>query len=154
VASAMMLLNRASAKAEFRKMWLGGFDHRRIDLELKVLCLSASSAMPQSPPPMISTSLALANKRHLRHHFLIDELIAFGDLHAAIEHQHLAEEGVLEQQQVLVRGACLVMHLVDTITHAEAEFVEQRFGDPSFVGNDRSRALRSAKWVAAEKETA
>src|SRR6516162_10084554 len=72
----------------------------------------------------------------------------------AVEHQYLAEEGVLEQQQVLVRGACLVMDLVDTITHAEAEFVEQRFGDPSFVGHDRSRALRSAKWVAAEKETA
>ena len=63
------------------------------------------------------------------HHLVIDELIGRGDLGGAVEHQHLAEERVLEQDEVLVLGLHLVEHTVDRIGHAEAEVVEQGLGD-------------------------
>ena len=38
---------------------------------------------------------------------------------------------MLEQHQVLVLGLPLVEHLLDRVAHAEAELVEQRFGNPA-----------------------
>ena len=64
--------------------------------------------------------LAVREDRHVRHHLVIDELVLGGDLGRAIEHQHLAEELVLEQHQMLVLGLHLVEHPLDLVGHAEA----------------------------------
>src|SRR5215213_5126370 len=82
--------------------------------------------------------LAVREDGHVRHHLVIDEFVTRGDLRCAIEHQHLAEMLMLEQHQVLVIGVLLVQHLLDRITHAETEIVEQRFGQPAFLDHDSS----------------
>ena len=61
-----------------------------------------------------------------------------GDLGGAVEHQHLAEELVLEQDEMLVLGLHLVEHPLDLEGHAEAEIVEQRLRNPAFLGHAAS----------------
>ena len=70
------------------------------------------------------------------HHLVIDELVPGGDLGGAVEHQHLAEQLVLEQYQMLVLGRELVEHPLDRERHAKAELVEQGFGDPALRGHN------------------
>jgi len=60
------------------------------------------------------------------HHFMVDEFVARGDLGGAVQHQHLAEESVVEQNQMLMPGLHFLAHPLDRIGHAEAELVEQR----------------------------
>jgi hypothetical protein len=38
----------------------------------------------------------------MAHHLVIDELVRGRDLGGTIEHQHLAEEGMFEQNEMLV----------------------------------------------------
>ena len=80
--------------------------------------------------------IAVGEQRHVRHHLLIDEFVALGDLGCAVEHQHLAEERLLEQHEMLVLGLRFVEHLVDPVAHAKAEVVEQRLGNPALFGHD------------------
>ncbi len=79
--------------------------------------------------------MAVREQRHVRHHLLVDEFVFLGNLGGAVEHQHLAEEQLLEQDQVLVLGLHFVKHLVDPKAHAEAEIVEQGFGNPALRGH-------------------
>ena len=94
--------------------------------------------------------LAVREDRHMGHHLVIDELVARGDLRRAVEHQHLAEELVLEQHQMLVLGLRLVEHPLDLEGHAEAEIVEQRLGNPAFLGHDASSAGTNGRAVPAD----
>ena len=71
----------------------------------------------------------MGKQRHMRHHFVIDKLIPGGDLGGAVEHQNLAEKGVLEQDEMLVLRVSFVKHPVGLIAHAKAEVVEQGFRD-------------------------
>ena len=144
--SSMTLSNRLSRKTGLVNSGKCSLENSTTDSSISTcttlfsaLCLSTSSAMPQSPPPMISTFFALAvgEDRHMGHHLVIDELVARGDLRGAVQHQHLAEVLLLEQHEVLVRGLLLVQHLVDREGHAEAEVVEQGLGKPAFVGHGR-----------------
>ncbi len=82
----------------------------------------------------------MGEQRHMGHHFLIDEFVFLRDLSGAIEHQHLAEETMLEQDEVLMSGLHFIEHLVDLESHAKPEVVEQCLGDPAFGG----RAVRRA----------
>src|SRR5215510_10802742 len=74
----------------------------------------------------------------MTHHLVIDELVRGRDLSGAIEHQHLAEEGMLKQNEMLVLGLYLVDHALDLIGHAETEVVEQRFGNPASFSHGRA----------------
>src|SRR5262249_20366924 len=60
----------------------------------------------------------------------------------AVEHQHLAEERVLEQHEMLVLGLELVDDPLDLVGHADADVIEQRLGNPAFVGHDRHTSGR------------
>ena len=71
------------------------------------------------------------------HHLVVDKLIRSRDLRRAIEHQDLAEEGVLEQDEMLMLGMRLIDDPLGLIGHAEAEVVEQRLGNLAFSGHDR-----------------
>ena len=82
--------------------------------------------------------LAVGEERHVRHHLVVDEFVLGGDLGRAVEHQHLAEELVLEQHQMLVLGLHLVEHLLDLEGHAEAFGIEQGLGNPAFLGHGTS----------------
>ncbi len=128
---------------EFREMLLGELDHRRIDLDLGealdrlVLEHFLGDAAIAAADDQHVARVAMGEQRHVRHHLLVDEFVALGDLGGAVEHQHLAEERVLEQHEVLMLGLHLVEHLVDLEAHAETEIVEQRLGNPALLGHDR-----------------
>jgi hypothetical protein len=77
-------------------------------------------------------------QRHVTHHLLIDVFVAAGDLGRAIEHQHLAEELVLEQDEILMFGLAFVENTADLVAHAEAERIEQRLRNPALLGHDKS----------------
>ena len=47
----------------------------------------------------------------VRHHLVIDELVAGGELTHAVEHQHDAPGRILEDDEMLVLGLHLVQHL-------------------------------------------
>src|SRR5262245_19331804 len=44
---------------------------------------------------------------------------------------------MLEQHELLVLGLQLVDHPLDLVGHADADVIEQRLGNPAFVGHDR-----------------
>src|SRR5262249_20718519 len=71
-------------------------------------------------------------------HLVIDELVRGRNLSCAIEHQHLSEERMLEQNEMMVLGLYLVEHPLDFIGHAETEVVEQRFGNPASFSHGRA----------------
>ena len=126
---------------EFREMLLGEFDDRRVDLDLGEAFdrlvlehLFGDAAIAAADDQHLARA-AVGEQRHVRHHLLIDEFVALGDLGGAVEHQHLAEEWLLEQHEMLVRGVRFVEHLVDPVAHAKAEVVEQRLGDPSLFSH-------------------
>src|SRR5262249_57558392 len=51
---------------------------------------------------------------------------------------------MLEQHEMLVFGVQLVDHPLDLVGHADADVIEQRLGNPAFVGHDRhTRGRRS-----------
>ena len=121
-------------------MRLGELDHFGIDLDLGEALdrfvlehLLGDAAIAAADDEHLAR-LAMGEQRHMRHHFLIDEFVFLADLGRAIEHQHLAEERLLEQDEMLVRGLLLVEHSVGLIGHAEAERIEQRLGDPALLG--------------------
>ena len=132
-------------------MLLGEFDHRWVDLDLGealdglVLEHLLGDAAIAAADDQHVARIAVREQRHVRHHLLVDEFVALGDLGGAVEHQHLAEERLLEQHQVLVLGLRLVEHLVDPVAHAEAEVVEQRLGDPALLGHDSPQLLGLAR---------
>ena len=128
---------------ELRKMLLGEFDDRGVDLDLGEALdrfvlehlfrdTAVAAADDQHFP-----GVAMGQDRHMGHHLMVDELIGGRDLGRAIEHQHLAEEGVLEQHEMLMLGLRLVDHPLGLIGHAEAEVVEQSLGNLAFSGHDR-----------------
>ena len=87
--------------------------------------------------------MAMRQDRHMGHHLVVDELVLGGDLGRAVEHQHLAEERVLEQDEVLMLRLHLVDHTLDLEGHAKAEVVEQRLGIQRFggiMGNEKRSA--------------
>ena len=125
---------------EFREVLLRELDHRGIDLALgqalhrPVLEHLLGDAAVAAADDQHFLGLAVREQRHVRHHLVIDELVLGGDLGRAVEHQHLAEELVLEQHQVLVLGLHLVEHALDLVGHAEALGIEQRLGNPALLG--------------------
>ncbi len=150
----MTLSKRLSAKhrlGEFGKVLLGELDHRRIDLHLGealdgfVLEHFLGDAAIAAADDEHLAHVAVGEQRHVRHHLLVNELVLLGDLGGAVEHEHLAEERLLEQHQMLVLGLHLVEHLVDLKRHAEAEFVEQRLGNPAFFRHDGTSGSPIAK---------
>ncbi len=116
-------------------------DHRWIDLDLGealdrlVLEHFLGDAAIAAADDQHLACVAVGEQRHVRHHLLVDELVLLGDLGGAVEHEHLAEERMLEQHEVLVLGLQLVEHLVDLESHAETEIVEQRLGNPALLGH-------------------
>ncbi len=52
------------------------------------------------------------------HHLMVDELVSAGDLRGPVQHEHLAEELVLEKNQTLVVGLLLVQHPLHLVGHA------------------------------------
>ena len=147
---------------EFRKMLLGEFHHRGVDLHLGEAFdrfvlehLLGDAAVAASHDQHVAR-IAVGKQRHVRHHLMVDELVLAGDLRGSVEHQHLAEERMLEQNEMLVRGLHLVDHPLDLVGHAEAEIVEQRFGNPAFFGHARApgsarrrQTTRTGRSVAA-----
>ncbi len=110
-------------------MLLGEFDHRGVDLDLGEALdrfvlehFFGDAAVPASDDQHLA-GLAVGEDRHMGHHLVVDELVLGGDLGGAVQHQHLAEERVLEQNQVLMLGLHLVEHPLDLVGHAEAEIV-------------------------------
>jgi hypothetical protein len=71
----------------------------------------------------------------MSHHLVVDEFVARGDLGGTVQHQHLAEEFMLEQNEMLMLGLHLGEYPLDRIGHAETEFGEQRLGNPTFLGH-------------------
>ena len=128
---------------EFRKMLLGELDDGGVDLDLGealdrfVLEHLLGDAAVAAADDQHFPGVAMGKDRHVDHHLMVDELIGGRDLGRAIEHQDLAEEGVLEQHEVLMLGLRLVDHPLGLIGHAEAEVVEQSLGNPAFSGHDR-----------------
>ena len=125
---------------EFREMLLGELDHLGVDLDLGqpldrlVLEHLLGDAAVAAADDQNVARIAMGEQRHMRHHLLVDEFVAFGYLGRAVEHQHLAEIGLLEQHQMLMLGLHFVKYFVDREGHAEAEIVEQSFGDPAPFG--------------------
>ena len=123
-------------------MLLGERDDRRVDLDLGeafdafVLEHLLSDAAVAAADDQHFARIAVGKQRHMRHHLLIDEFVALGDLGCAVEHHHLAEERLLEQHEVLVLGLRFMEHFVDPVAHAKAEVVEQRLGNPALFGHD------------------
>src|SRR3546814_7907334 len=62
-------------------------------------------------------------------HLVIDELVPVGRLHPAVEHEHAADAGVLEQHDALVRRLTVEQNLVGL--EAEPEVGVQRLLDPA-----------------------
>ena len=128
---------------EFREVPLGELDHRGVDLDLGqpldrfVLEHLLGDAAVAAADDQHLLGVAVRQDRHMGHHLVIDELVGGRDLRRAVEHQHLAEELVLEQDEMLVLGLQLVDHPLDLVGHAEAELVEQRLGNPAFLGHGR-----------------
>ena len=85
----------------------------------------------------------------MRHHLVVDEFVARGDLRRAVQHQHLAEELMPEQHEVLMLGLHFVQHPLDRVGHAKAELVEQRLGNPAFLGHGR-RAMSDIRGRISE----
>jgi hypothetical protein len=125
--------------SEFRKVLLGKGDDSRIDLHL---------SQPLHPPMFEDLfgnatiaaaddehvlGFAMGKQWHMRHHLLVDELVLLGNLRRAVQHEHLAEEAVLEQHQVLMLGLQFVEYLLDFKGHAKAEIVEQRLRNPALL---------------------
>ena len=139
---------------EFREVLLGELDHRGVDLALGqalhrlVLEHLLGDAAVAAADDQHLLGLAMREHRHVRHHLVVDELVLGGDLGRAVEHQHLAEEFVLEQHQMLVLGLHLVEHALDLVGHAEALGIEQRLGNPAFLGH--GDVLRQAKTAGNE----
>ena len=140
----MTLAKRGSAKTglvNFREMLLGECDDRRVDLDLSQAFhrlvlerLFGDAAIAAADDEHLARA-AVREQRHVRHHFLVDEFVSLGDLGGAVEHQHLAEEWLLEQHEMLVRRARFVEHLVGPVAHPKAEVVEQRLRDPSLFSH-------------------
>src|ERR1700751_1088144 len=121
-------------------MLLGELDHRGVDLHLGETLhrpvlehLLGDAAIPAADDQNI-LGLTMGEQRYMRHHLLIDEFVLFGDLRRAVEHQHLAEEPMLEQYEMLVLSLQLIQHPVDFKGHAKSEIVEQRFRYPALPG--------------------
>src|SRR5690606_35112883 len=53
---------------------------------------------------------AMCQHRHVDDHLVIDELVGGRRLDDGVQHQHPAEQGILEQHHVLVPGPALVQH--------------------------------------------
>jgi hypothetical protein len=131
---------------EFGEMLLGEFDHLGVDLDLGQALdglvlehLFGNAAIAAADDQHVA-GIAVGEQRHVRHHLLVDELVALRDLGGAVEHQHFADIGLLEQHQMLVLGLQLVEHLVDREGHAEAEIVEQRLGKPALLCHETLRS--------------
>src|SRR5262249_23832289 len=77
----------------------------------------------------------------MRHHLLIDEFVFLGDLRRAVEHQHFAEESILEQYKMLVLSLQFIEHPINLKGHAESEIVEKRFGHPALRGRVMRRLV-------------
>ena len=125
---------------EFRKVLLGELNDGGVNLDLSkspdrlmLEYLLGDAAIAAADDEHV-LGLTMGEQRHMRHHFLVDELVLLGDLRRAIEHEHLAEEAVLEQHKVLMLGVQLVKHLVDFEGHAKTEVVEQCLWNPARVG--------------------
>ncbi len=120
-------------------MLLGEFDHLFVDLDLGeafdllVLEHFLGDAAIAAADDEDVLGIAVGEQWHVRHHFLVDEFVPLGDLGGAIEHEHFAEIGLLEQDQVLVVGLQFIEHPVDLKAHAEAEIVEQGFRNPALL---------------------
>ena len=134
--------------SEFREVFLRELDHRGIDLDLghpldRVVLeyFLRDPAIAASDDQYLSGA-AVGDDRHVRHHLVIDELVLAGDLRSAVQHQDLAEELVLEQDQMLVLGLHLIDHPLGRIGHAEIEVVEQGLGNPAFRGHGVRRRTR------------
>src|SRR5262249_22865072 len=129
---------------EFREVLLGELDHRGVDLDLSetlnrlMLEHLLRDAAVAAADDQHLLRMAVRQDRHMGHHLVVDELILAGDLRRAVEHQHLAEERVLEQHEMLVRGLQLVDHPLDLVGHADTDVIEQRLGNPAFFGHDRT----------------
>src|SRR5499427_959341 len=129
---------------EFREVLLGELDHRGVDLDLSealdrlVLEHFLRDAAVAAADDQHLLRTAVRQDRHVSHHLVVDELIGAGDLGRAVEHQHLAEEWVLEQHEMLVLGLQLVDHPFDLVGHADADVIEQRLGNPAFFGHART----------------
>ena len=126
---------------EFREMLLGKLDHRGVDLDLGealdrlVLEHFLRDAAVAAADDQHLLGVAVGEDRHMGHHLVVDELVRGRDLGGAVEHQHLAEEWVLEQHEMLVLGLHLVKHPLDLVGHAEAEVVEKCLGNPALLGH-------------------
>ena len=115
-------------------MLLGELDHRGVDLHLGEASdrlvlehLLGDPAVPAADDQHFP-GVAMGEDRHMGHHFVVDELVLCRDLGGTVEHQNLAEERVLEQDEMLVLGLHFVEHPLDLVGHAEAQVVEQGFG--------------------------
>src|SRR5262249_24391990 len=134
--------------SEFREVFLGELDHRGVDLDLSealdglVLEHLLRDAAVAAADDQHLLRTPVRQDRHVSHHLVVDELIGAGDLGRAVEHEHLAEERMLEQHEMLVLGLLLVDHPLDLIGHADADVIEQRLGNPAFVGHDRHTSGR------------
>src|SRR5215472_4204666 len=132
---------------EFGKMSFGEFDDRGIDLNLSeplhgpVLEHFLRDAAIAAADDQDIFRPAMGEQRHMRHHLLIDEFVFLGDLRRAVEHQHFAEEAILEQYKMLVLGLQLIEHPINLEGHAESEIVEKRFGDPALLGRVMRRLV-------------
>ena len=138
-------------------MLLGELHHGRIDLDLHqpphrlVLEHLLGDAAVAAPDDQHVARLAVGQDRQVAHHLVIDELVARGDLRRTVEHQHLAEELVLEQHQVLMRGLRLVEHALGRVAHAKAFRVKQRLGNPASFRHGRLLQIQTAGSEAASR---
>ena len=94
--------------ADCRHVLAGETDDLAIDLDhhgpldRAMLQHATQHAAVARPDDQHAPRLAMRQQRHVRDHLLIDELVRFGDLDAAVEHQYAAVTGTLEDQDVLI----------------------------------------------------
>ncbi|MOA17950.1 hypothetical protein D3C78_1382340 [compost metagenome] len=90
--------------------------------------------------------LAVGQQRYVGHHFVIDELIALGGLHHAVERHHAPQNRVFKNHQILMLGLLTIQHVL--YREVLAEVGMQRFIPNFFLGHVRGLRNNSHEKLA------
>ena len=69
--------------------------------------------------------IAMGQKRHVGHHFVIDKFVTLGGLHDAVQRHDTAKCAVLENDQILMIGLFVIQHIING--KVLSKLVVQRF---------------------------
>ena len=135
---------------DLREMRAAHVDHGGVDLaQHRLLDRAMAQHLAQHAPIAAANDehparRAMGEERHMRHHLVIDELVPRCELHHPVEHHHAAELGILENDEMLMRGAAFMQDALRL--QADAPALMQGLVDPA-LQSSASRPRRCSVTV-------